>query len=81
MGQPIYEYRCVAGPTVIAVKNERERARAVSEFQDIINAEASDGWEYVGIDEFQTTEPVGCLGMGGRQNFTFKMLVFRRLRA
>jgi hypothetical protein len=58
----MYEYRCVAGPTVIAVKKQEERAQAVSEFENIINQEAADGWEYVGIDEFQTAEPPGCMG-------------------
>jgi len=74
----MYEYRCVAGPTVIAVKNLDQRSKAVSEFQDIINHEASDGWEYVGIDEFQTSEPQGCMGAGGQKITVFKMLVFKR---
>lgn len=76
-----YEYRCVAGPTVIAVKNAKDREKAVKEYEAIINQEASSGWEYVGIDEFQTTEPTGCLGMGGTKNTVFKMLVFKKPRA
>lgn len=77
----IYEYRCVNGPTVIAVKKPADREQAVTEFQHIINREAADGWEYVGIDEFQTSEPVGCLGLGGQRATAFKMLVFKRPKA
>ena len=74
----LFEYRCVAGPMIIAVKNESERAHAVAEFEKIINREAVNGWEYVGIDEFQTSEPTGCFSNGQPKITIFKMLVFKR---
>lgn len=76
-----YTYRCVAGPSNISVKTDAERAGAVRAFEDIINNEAEDGWEYVGMDEYTTTVPPGCLALGqGPQVATLKMLVFRRLQ-
>ncbi|MBL4747852.1 MAG: hypothetical protein JKY17_03430 [Magnetovibrio sp.] len=76
-----YEYHCVAGPTVISVKKQEDLSKAVLAFEGIINKEAADGWEYVGIDEFQTSEPQGCLGMGTPKMTVLKMLVFKRHRA
>lgn len=73
-----YEYRCVAGPTVISVNNDSEKQKAVKAFEDIINQEAASGWEYVGIDEFQTAEPPGCFQGNAPKITIFKMLVFRR---
>lgn len=76
----VYEYHCVAGPTVISVKSENEKKEAVKAFQDIINQQAAQGWEYVGIDEFRTSEAPGCLQGNVPKITVFKMLVFRRLR-
>ncbi|MDF1792745.1 MAG: DUF4177 domain-containing protein [Thalassobaculaceae bacterium] len=75
-----YEYRCVAGPTTIAIKKKEDQTQAVAAFQDIINREAHEGWEYVGIDEFQTAEAPGCLQGSAPKITIFKMLVFRRPR-
>lgn len=75
-----FEYRCVAGPTVIAVKKPADRAKAVAEYQNIINREAAEGWEFICIDEFETSEPPGCL-QGNKPILTvFKMLVFKRAK-
>lgn len=74
-----YEYRCVAGPTTIRVRRRKEREDAVRAFEEIINYQAADGWEYVGIDEFQTSEPQGCFGVSGQHITTLKMLVFKRV--
>jgi len=76
----LYEYHCVAGPSRIDVKTEKDRAAAVTSYAEIINEQAAQGWEYVGIDKFETQNPTGCLGMGGPEIATLKMLVFRRLR-
>ena len=76
--QTIYEYRCVAGPTSITVLKTEDHPKAASAFEDIMNREAADGWEYVGMDQFQTTQPPGCLGFKPAITTQFKMLVFRR---
>ncbi len=77
---PEFEYKCVAGPTVISVKSEKECLKAVSAYEQIMNREAVGGWEYVGIDEFSTSEAQGCFG-GDDKITTFKMLVFKRQKS
>jgi hypothetical protein len=74
-----YEYRCVAGPTIVAVKSTKARDQSVKAFEDIMNREAADGWEYVGIDEFHVSEPQG-LFTRKRVYVPSKILVFRRLK-
>jgi hypothetical protein len=73
-----FEYRCVAGPVVISVRTPQEKANAVKAYEDIINAEARPGWEYVTSDAFQTSEPPGCFQGNVPILTTFKMLIFRR---
>ncbi|MFM9975686.1 MAG: DUF4177 domain-containing protein [Beijerinckiaceae bacterium] len=75
-----YEYKCVSGPTIVAVKNAKVRDQAVKAFEDIMNAQAADGWEYVGIDEFHVSEPEGMFTRK-RVYVPAKILVFRRLKA
>jgi hypothetical protein len=75
-----YEYKCVSGPTIVAVRNAKVRDQAVKAFEDIMNAEAASGWEFVGIDEFHISEPQGLLSR--RRVFVpAKILVFRREKA
>jgi hypothetical protein len=76
----IFEYKCVAGPTIVAVRHARVRDQAVKAFEDIMNAEAAEGWEYVGIDEFHVSEPQGFLNRK-RVYVPSKILVFRRAKA
>jgi hypothetical protein len=75
-----FEYKCVAGPTIVAVKSARGRDQAVKAFEDIMNIEAAQGWEYVGIDEFHVSEPQG-LFTRKRVYVPSKILVFRRVKA
>ena len=75
-----WEYKCVAGPTVVSIKKAKDRADSVKAFEAIMNREAADEWEYVGMDEFQTSEPESWLSK--RRIYTSsKMLVFRRAKA
>jgi hypothetical protein len=74
-----YEYRCVAGPTIVAVKSAKARDQSVKAFEDIMNREAQEGWEYVGIDEFHVSEPQG-LFTRKRVYVPSKILVFRRMK-
>jgi Domain of unknown function (DUF4177) len=75
----IFEYKCVAGPTIVAVRHARVRDQAVKAFEDIMNAEAAEGWEYVGIDEFHVSEPQGFFTRK-RVYVPSKILVFRRAK-
>jgi hypothetical protein len=74
-----YEYKCVAGPTVVSVRKAKERQYGVKAFEDIMNREAADGWEFVTVDEFHTSEPEGWLSRK-RVYVSSKMLVFRKLK-
>ena len=74
-----YEYKCVAGPTVVSVRKAKERQTGVKAFEDIMNREAAQGWEFVTVDEFHTSEPEGWLSRK-RVYVSSKMLVFRKLK-
>ncbi len=74
-----YEYKCVAGPTVVSVRKAKERQNGVKAFEDIMNREAADGWEFVTVDEFHTSEPESWLSRK-RVYVSSKMLVFRKLK-
>jgi hypothetical protein len=79
MSMQSYTYRCVAAPTNISVKTDKARIEAVRAFEDIMNDQAEDGWEYVGMDEYTTTIPPGCLSFGQPpETAVLKMLVFRK---
>jgi hypothetical protein len=73
----LHEYKCVAGPTIVAVKSAKARDQAVKAFEEIMNTEARQGWEFVGIDEFHISEPEGFLSRK-RVFVPSKILVFRR---
>ena len=75
-----YEYKCVAGPTVVSVRRAKDRDHGVKAFEDIMNREAADGWEFVTVDEFHTSEPDGWLSRK-RIYVSSKMMVFRRTKA
>ncbi|MGL5114585.1 MAG: hypothetical protein ACRC7G_09400 [Beijerinckiaceae bacterium] len=76
----MFEYKCVAGPTIVAVKSAKARDQAVKAFEQIMNIEAAEGWEFVGIDEFHVSEPEGFLSRK-RIYVPSKILVFRRAKA
>jgi hypothetical protein len=76
----MFEYKCVAGPTIVAVKSAKARDQAVKAFEQIMNIEAAEGWEFVGIDEFHVSEPEGFLSRK-RIYVPSKILVFRREKA
>ncbi len=75
-----YEYKCVAGPTIVSVRRTKDRGDSVKAFEDIMNRLAADDWEFIGIDEFHTSEPEGWFSKK-RLYVSSKMLVFRRLKA
>ena len=75
--EQLHEYKCVAGPTIVAVKSAKARDQAVKAFEEIMNTEALLGWEFVGIDEFHISEPEGFFSRK-RVFVPSKILVFRR---
>lgn len=74
-----YEYRCVNAPVGFVVKKATDRDNAIRSYEDIINKEAAEGWEYVGMDSYTTEVKPGCLFFFmPRTEATHRMLVFRR---
>lgn len=74
-----YEYRCVNAPTGIVVRKETDRDQAIKAYENIINQEAAEGWEYVGMDSYTTHVKPGCFTLAPAQTQeTHRMLVFKR---
>lgn len=74
---PRYEYRCVAAPAVVTVRRSKERLKSVHALEETLNREATNGWEYVGIDELAILEPQSFWS-SKKQRTNFKVIVFRR---
>lgn len=53
------QYKTVAGPTNISVSKGNTQA-AFNLFADIINREATGGWEYHSMESITVTEKPGC---------------------
>lgn len=78
-----FEYKCVVVPRVIEVGKKDALGDAVRAYQHLINQSASDGWEYVGVDEIISYQEPGCLaGLFGKKEKTinFKVLVFKKAK-
>jgi hypothetical protein len=68
------KYKAVAGPKNINV-SKGDSQSAFDTFADIINREATGGWEYHSMETISVTEPTGCLG--SQQSTTnYYMLIF-----
>lgn len=72
-----YEYKCVSGPRQLVVKSASESAKAISEYANIINAEAVDGWEFFSLESMTVSQAPGCFSTQAPPT-VFNMLVFRR---
>jgi hypothetical protein len=72
-----YEYRCVAAPAVVTIRRAKERLSSVQMMEDVLNREAKDGWDYVGVDDLSVIEPQG-FWTRKKMRTSFKVLVFRR---
>jgi hypothetical protein len=67
-----YQYKMVQLPPVINVhKKEYEGKEAAAYLQEIVNAEATQGWEFYRVDEIGTQVTPGCLGMLFGQKVAF----------
>lgn len=69
------QYKAVAGPKNISVAKGDTQA-AFNSFASLINAEATDGWEYHSMETITVTEKPGCM-----QNpipLNYYMLIFVR---
>ena len=78
-----FEYKCVAVPRAIEVGKKDALGDAVRVYQQLINQNASGGWEYVGVDEITSYQKPGCLaGLFGKGEkvINFKVLVFKKAK-
>ena len=75
-----YEYKCVPGPRELVVKSAAESAKAVTSYADLINAEATGGWEFFSLETMTVSQAPGCLSTKQEPPVLFNMLVFRRER-
>lgn len=57
----MYQYKVIEVPGVMAIKNQKELAKAQKKYQDLINIHAADGWELDKIDNLITEENPGCI--------------------
>lgn len=77
------EYKCVSVPRVIDVGKKGALEDAIRAYQQLINQNASGGWEYIGVDEIASYQKPGCLaGLFGKkeQAVNFKVLIFKKAK-
>lgn len=67
------QYKAVAGPKNINV-DKGETQSAFNTFAEIINGEATGGWEYHSMETITVTEKPGCLKQPVPTNYY--MLIF-----
>lgn len=78
----MFTYRCVPAPMNFVIRKPADMDNAVASFANIINREASQGWEFYSMEQIATTVPAGCLAslFGSKDVTTYhNMLIFRRL--
>ncbi len=66
-------YKAVAGPMSFSVEQGNTQA-AFDSFAQIINREASGGWEYHSMETINVTEKPGCMQQATSANYY--MLIF-----
>lgn len=79
---PDYEYRMVELPQTITTKR-RTGSDAATELAQLVNREATNGWEFYRIDSFSVVVQPGCMGaLGGHkpEREAVHLATFRRPR-
>lgn len=74
------DYKCV--PFNPQTDPEAPAATIASKLEDVVKAEAADGWEFVGLENHATVVPgsTGCFGIDKSDPYrkTFSVAVFRK---
>ena len=78
-----YIYKCVPVPVAITTSTAGKDAhnKAVTEYENLINANALDGWELFSVDSIVSHQNPGCLGaLAGQkgEDAVFKLLIYRK---
>ena len=72
-----YDYKTAAIPANLISKGEGAAAAQV--LQQVIDREATEGWEFYRVDSFTTTRPPGCFSFGQPgETASFNVATFRR---
>jgi hypothetical protein len=86
----MYTYKCLEVPVVMSVGSKQSHIEAVKAYQNLINQEASQGWEYVSVDSIDSMYQQGCLQamlskipivnlfIRQEEYVSFKVIVFKR---
>jgi hypothetical protein len=76
-----YEYKCIPVPQTIQVSGKTGHDDSVKIYENLINTNASNGWEYHGLDVLESEKKVGCFSalLGKKDElFEFKLMIFKR---
>jgi hypothetical protein len=76
-----YEYKCVSVPQTIQVSGKDDHEASVKLYENIINKNATDGWEYHGLDTLESEKRAGCFpSLLGKKDelFEIKLMIFKR---
>lgn len=69
-------------PFVAVINHNDTTEKVAQQLQEVINAYANQGWEYVRLESVEThiAESKGCFGVGATpgRNTIFRMVVFRK---
>ncbi len=80
----MYEYKCVPGPTIVSGSvGKNKHIDAVLKYQNLINEESQDGWEFNQIDTIESHLNPGCFGgllFQSAEKVVLKLLIFKRLK-
>jgi len=74
-----FEYTTVALPELVRGRTKRKQTRGemiAANVAEAINAQAQEGWEYVGCDHFNTVESAGIFKRPAE--CTYSVLIFRK---
>ena len=78
-----YIYKCVPVPETIVtgIMGKDAHEKAVLAYENIINENARDGWEFFSVDSIVSRQKPGCFGalMGKKgEDVAFKLLIYRK---
>jgi len=86
----MFTYKCVEVPTGFAIGKKNSHLDAVKAYQDLINQEAAQGWEYVSVDSIDSFYQPGCFEeillkipivssfVRKPEGISFKLIVFKK---
>ena len=75
------QYKCVPAPAAIRISAKDTYEEAVRSYADIIQREATNGWDLFLIQQIPVVKSAGCLMslLGKKDEYAeFNMLIFRK---